>query len=62
MDEGWHVAEMILTMQVAKKMRLGAQTLASPCQPDSCARLPSNAGTHGNGHSIQPGPLWGIRS
>lgn len=44
MDEGWHVAEMILTVQVAKKIRLAAQTLASPCQPDSCARLPSNAG------------------
>jgi hypothetical protein len=30
MDEGWHVAEMILTVQVAEKMKLGAQTIASP--------------------------------
>ena len=63
MDEGWHVAEMILTVQVAEKMKLEAQTMASPPdQPDRCAILLRNAGTHGNGHSIQPGPLWGIRS
>src|SRR6266481_4466778 len=30
MDEGWHVAEMILTVQVAEKMKLEAQTMASP--------------------------------
>lgn len=30
MDEGWHVAGMILTVQVAKKTRLAAQTMASP--------------------------------
>jgi hypothetical protein len=35
---------------------------SSPDQPDRCAILLRNAGTHGNGHSIQPGPLWGIRS
>src|SRR5712692_11487112 len=30
MDEGWHVAEMILTVQVAEKMKLEAQTMAIP--------------------------------
>ena len=58
MEKGWRVAGMILTVQVAEKMRLAARP---PGQPDSCAKLPSNAGTHGNGHSIRPGPLWGIR-
>src|SRR6266852_9342444 len=30
MAEGWHAAEMILTVQVAEKMKLEAQTMASP--------------------------------
>src|SRR5712664_3638445 len=30
MDEGWHVAEMILTVQVAEKMKLEAMTMAIP--------------------------------
>jgi hypothetical protein len=30
MDDGWRAAGMILTVQVAEKMRLGAQTTASP--------------------------------
>src|SRR5712692_7846807 len=30
MDEGWHVAEMILTVQVAEKMKLAAHTTAQP--------------------------------
>jgi hypothetical protein len=63
MHEGWHVAGMILTVQVVEKMRLEAQTMAqSSGQPDRCAKLPSNAGMRGNDHTIRPGPLWGIRS
>ena len=63
MDEGWHVAGMILTVQVAEKRKLAAHTTAQPPgQPDRCAILPSNAGTHGNSHSIRPGPLCNIRS
>jgi hypothetical protein len=30
MHEGWHVAGMILTVQVVEKMRLEAQTMPSP--------------------------------
>jgi hypothetical protein len=30
MEEGWHAAGMILTVQVAEKMRLEAQTIAGP--------------------------------
>ena len=62
MVQGWHVAEMILTVQLAEKSRLADQTMAAPRYPDSCAKLLTNAGTHGNGHSIRPGPPWGIRS
>jgi hypothetical protein len=58
MHEGWHVAGMILTVQVVEKMRLEAQTTVQY----RCAKLPSNAGTRGNDHTIRPGPLWGIRS
>jgi hypothetical protein len=61
MDEGWHVAGMILTVQVAEKRKLAAHTTA-PGQPDRYAILPSNAGTHGNSHSIRPGPFCNIRS
>src|SRR6266850_3762049 len=39
MVEDWRVAEMNLTVQVADKMRLAAQTMASPRQPDRCAKL-----------------------
>jgi len=33
MDEGWHVAGMILTVQVAEKMKLAAHTTAQPPRP-----------------------------
>jgi len=43
MDEGWHVAGMILTVQVAEKRKLAAHTTAQPPgQPDRCAILPSS--------------------
>jgi DNA-binding winged helix-turn-helix (wHTH) protein len=46
MDEGWHVAGMILTVQVAEKRKLAAHTTGQPPgQPDRCAILPSNVGT-----------------
>jgi len=58
MAEDWRVVEMILTVQVAEEMRLAAQTNGqSPRQSNCCAKLPSNAGTHGNGHSSRSGPL-----
>jgi len=54
---------MILTVQVAEKRKLAAQHHGPiPGQPDRYAILPSNAGTHGNSHSIRPGPLCNIRS
>jgi hypothetical protein len=62
MDEGWHVAGMILTLQVAEKMRLELRQWPMPRKPDHRAILHSNLDIHGNGHSIRPGPLWGIRS
>jgi hypothetical protein len=63
MDEGWHVAGMILTVQVAEKRKLAAHTTAQPLANRTAnAILPSNAGTHGNSHSIRPGPLCNIRS
>lgn len=45
MAEGWHVAGMILTVQVTEKMRLVAQIaqiaqiMSSPRQPDCCGKL-----------------------
>jgi hypothetical protein len=62
MDEGWHVAGMILTVQIAEKMRLELGNGQCPAPLDRCAILRSNVGTNGNGHSIWPGPVWGIRS
>jgi hypothetical protein len=63
MDEGWHVAGMILTVQVAEKRKLAAHTTGQPpASRTAGAILPSNAGTDGNSHSIRPGPLCNIRS
>lgn len=39
MDEGWHVAEMILTVQVAKKTRLAAQTAQTMASPSLAGQL-----------------------
>ncbi|PYU36382.1 MAG: hypothetical protein DMG31_01215 [Acidobacteria bacterium] len=36
MHEGWHVAGMILTVQIAEKMRLGVQTMTSPAAGRLC--------------------------
>ncbi len=62
MDEGWQVAGMILTVQVDEKRKLAAHTAQPPASRTRCAILPNNAGTHGNSHSIRPGPLCNIRS
>jgi hypothetical protein len=62
MDEGWHVAGMILTVQVAEKRKLAAHPRANPRPTGPLCYTPEQRRHYGNSHSIQPGPLCNIRS